>query len=152
MCFITWCLNFIYMCVYHMMFEWECVGDFILLPEWFYMYIPANVKLDLTKTVEIICLVGYTAGWLPCMWGNVWIAIFELIKFTSISFEVVIWWMLQNTFDDKSTLVQVMAGYCHAISNVFSSKDSGYNYHCSYGIDELLHPIFKHGCNYLSMP
>ena len=38
----------LYTCVlYHMMFEREYVGDFmhafILLPEWFYMYIPAYV-------------------------------------------------------------------------------------------------------------
>ena len=41
-----------------MMFEWEYVGDFmhafILLPEWFYMYIPAYVLSQawLNKTVE----------------------------------------------------------------------------------------------------
>ena len=35
------------------------------------------------------------------------------IKFMSTSYEIAFWWMPQNTCNDRSTLVQVMAWCCH---------------------------------------
>ena len=58
MCVLSHDIWISYTCVfYHMMFEWECAGEFMhefLLPEWFYMYIPAYVLSQawLNETVE----------------------------------------------------------------------------------------------------
>ena len=60
-------------------------------------------------------------------WNNCKSAIAEhklRINFLSISFETAFSWMSQNIFDDKSTLVQVMA-WCRQRANVITWYDSG---------------------------
>ena len=46
------------------------------------------------------------------------------IKFMSASCEIVFTWMLQNTFDDKFTLIQAMAWCCQATSHYWANVDS----------------------------